>query len=287
VTLFRRWDVRDDTSERHSDRVQQALAYVVGRLAEPDDGPSLEELSQQARTAPFYFHRIFREATGEPVQAYIRRLRLEYAAYRLLLTEQPVLDIALTAGYDSNAAFTRAFKRWFGTPPAAFRAEPGTATAPAQPADGVRTERAPRRTVAFTRYFGSYAGTGEAWRTLAGELAGRGIDPATVAAVGIVYDGPEYCLGGSVRYDACAVLDGIAPGGRLGVRLLSEMSTAAASHDGPAQLQVCTYIRLVLRLAIRYGEPPAASLPFYETYRRLPVAGPVRDAAAEVQVAVG
>jgi AraC family transcriptional regulator len=280
--------MRSDTSARHSERVQQALAYLAGRFAGPGGGPSLAELSRQTRTAPYYLHRIFREATGEPVQTYIRRLRLEYAAYRLLLSDLPVLDIAVDAGYESNPAFTRAFKRWLGTPPAAFRSDPDSASEDAFPAEEApRLRREPGRTVAFVRYVGDYAGTARAWRLLAGELSRRGIDPAGTTAVGVVHDGPEYYLGGSLRYDACAVVDDPGPvAGGSGFGSLAPMATAGAPHSGPPELVLCTYTRLVLRLAIRSGAVPATCLPFYEVYDHFPVDGPAREPAAEVRVAL-
>jgi AraC-like DNA-binding protein len=46
------------------------------------------------------------------------------AAGRLLLeTRAPIASIALDVGYDSEAAFSRAFKRLVGKPPAAWRRE--------------------------------------------------------------------------------------------------------------------------------------------------------------------
>ena len=50
---------------------------------------------------------------------------LERAAFRLLTSPATVLDAALEAGYSSNEAFTRAFKRAYGVGPAAWRASPG------------------------------------------------------------------------------------------------------------------------------------------------------------------
>ena len=63
-------------------------------------------------------------AAGEPPAALRRRILLERAAYRLITTEQDVLEIALEAGYASHEAFTRAFGRAYGESPSRWRRKP-------------------------------------------------------------------------------------------------------------------------------------------------------------------
>lgn len=53
---------------------------------------------------------------------YVRRRRLTLAAKQLIESDVPVLEIALDAGFNSQAAFTRAFSRVYRRPPAAYRA---------------------------------------------------------------------------------------------------------------------------------------------------------------------
>ncbi len=53
--------------------------------------------------------------------AYLTRFRLQLAARRLSSTPRSVAEIAGEVGYESEAAFSRAFKREFGSPPAKFR----------------------------------------------------------------------------------------------------------------------------------------------------------------------
>jgi AraC-like DNA-binding protein len=55
--------------------------------------------------------------------AYLTRWRLQLGAQRLSTSSSSVAEIALGVGYESEAAFNRAFKRAFGSPPARFRAE--------------------------------------------------------------------------------------------------------------------------------------------------------------------
>lgn len=76
--------------------------------------------------------RIVSAAAGEPPARLRRRLLLERAAFRLRTTSGTVLEIATEAGYSSNEAFTRAFRRAFGASPAAWRSASSAVHIPAQ-----------------------------------------------------------------------------------------------------------------------------------------------------------
>jgi AraC-like DNA-binding protein len=58
---------------------------------------------------------------GEPPLTYLARWRLQLGARLLQTTRRTVLQLALDVGYESEAAFNRAFKREFGLPPAQYR----------------------------------------------------------------------------------------------------------------------------------------------------------------------
>jgi AraC-like DNA-binding protein len=63
----------------------------------------------------------FAQFLGEPPLAYLARWRLQLAARLLQTTQRTVLHVAIDVGYESEAAFNRAFKREFGEPPAQYR----------------------------------------------------------------------------------------------------------------------------------------------------------------------
>jgi AraC family transcriptional regulator len=104
-------------------RFLRAIAYIEARLFE---AVSLAGAAAQAGCSAPYFSRLFRALTGEPFGAYLRRRRMTVAAERIQAegAQLRLVDLALQCGYDSQEAFTRAFKRTFGRPPGAFRAEP-------------------------------------------------------------------------------------------------------------------------------------------------------------------
>ena len=79
----------------------------------------------------------FTRYLSEPPMTYLTRWRLQLAAHRLARTAKGVAEIAAGVGYQSEAAFSRAFKAQFGLPPAQYRREQKN------PADGV-VERHPR-----------------------------------------------------------------------------------------------------------------------------------------------
>jgi AraC-like DNA-binding protein len=72
----------------------------------------------------------FAHYLGEPPMKYLADWRMRLAAKSLTSTSHSVLEIALEVGYESEAAFNRAFKRHYGSPPAQYRKTLRTARVP-------------------------------------------------------------------------------------------------------------------------------------------------------------
>ncbi|HZN03846.1 MAG TPA: helix-turn-helix domain-containing protein [Candidatus Polarisedimenticolia bacterium] len=70
---------------------------------------------------PVHLARVFRARHGMTMGAYVRRLRLDWAARRLTRSRDPLCDIAVAAGFADQSHFTRAFKRHLGDTPHRFR----------------------------------------------------------------------------------------------------------------------------------------------------------------------
>lgn len=104
------------------DHLVRALAFIEQNVEEELDGARLSRIAGLSR---FHFHREFSKAFGFGVRAYVEHLRLRRAAFRLAFRpEQRILDIALASGFGSHEAFGRAFKRFTGQAPSAFRRKP-------------------------------------------------------------------------------------------------------------------------------------------------------------------
>jgi AraC family transcriptional regulator len=98
--------------------VNQAIAYIEGRLTEP---VTTAEVAASIGYSRAHFGRLFLEMTGETLAGYLRKRRLTEAARRLLTTRCSILDLALDYQFESQDAFTRSFKRLFRYSPGAYR----------------------------------------------------------------------------------------------------------------------------------------------------------------------
>lgn len=99
-------------------RIQRALDLVEAQLF---DDLSLEAIASAAAFSPYHFHRLFVALTGETPQSYVRRRRIAEICSRLADTDQPIVELALDCGFESQATFTRAFTRHIGISPGRFR----------------------------------------------------------------------------------------------------------------------------------------------------------------------
>ena len=110
--------VRASTRAELVRRLQRARDYIDARL--PERRP-LAEIARVACMAPFHLQRCFAIVYGESPAVYASRRCLEIGAHLVATTQRPLAEIAIEAGFASQDAFTRAFQRWHGTPPGAYR----------------------------------------------------------------------------------------------------------------------------------------------------------------------
>ena len=100
--------------------------FVDGLAAALDDHDATgEDWASRHHFSRFHFDRIIKSVGGEPPQTLRRRILLERAAYRMIATKAPLIDIAVEAGYSSHEAFTRAFTKAYDVPPREWRKKPG------------------------------------------------------------------------------------------------------------------------------------------------------------------
>ncbi len=109
----------DKATPAHLDAFTALLAWIEQRLDQP---LTLEEIARQAALSPYHFSRLFTARMGRSVMAHVRGRRLVRGARRLC--DDPdlkLVELAFDCGFESQEAFTRAFKRVFGVSPGRFR----------------------------------------------------------------------------------------------------------------------------------------------------------------------
>jgi AraC-like DNA-binding protein len=102
--------------------VARALALMH---AEPARSWTVEDLARQIGMSRSGLARRFTDLLGVPPMQYLTTWRLQLAAQRLRLSNRPLGEVAEEVGYESEAAFNRAFRREFGMPPATWRRAAG------------------------------------------------------------------------------------------------------------------------------------------------------------------
>ncbi|HML46601.1 MAG TPA: AraC family transcriptional regulator, partial [Clostridia bacterium] len=101
-------------------RLEEALRLIDERLTEP---LSLEAIARAAGMSRTHFSAVFRRAYGITLWEYIVARRIQMAIDLLLTHEENILEVALRSGFNNTANFNRAFKKFTGKTPSAYRAE--------------------------------------------------------------------------------------------------------------------------------------------------------------------
>jgi AraC family transcriptional regulator len=116
---------------------QLALWYVERHL---DDPLTLDRIAEVAGVSRSHLARAFTSTMGRPVLSYVRARRLSAAARTLAAGATAILDVALSAGYSSHEAFTRAFRDQFGITPDGVRERGHIQGLPLQEAEFMQTQ---------------------------------------------------------------------------------------------------------------------------------------------------
>jgi AraC family transcriptional regulator len=85
------------------------------------DDLGVDEVAATVGIHPMHLARVFRTYHRESIGLYLRKLRLDWASIQLATTQDPIVRIALQAGFADQSHFTRAFKRYTGFTPGYYR----------------------------------------------------------------------------------------------------------------------------------------------------------------------
>ena len=98
--------------------VQQAVLYIRNHYRGPI---TVEEVANVVHLTPNYFSEYFKKQTGIKFSSYVQKMRLEFAASLLRMSDLSVKQVADASGFNSAAYFSNAFKDGFGISPEQFR----------------------------------------------------------------------------------------------------------------------------------------------------------------------
>lgn len=97
---------------------EKVVNYIEEHL---DEEISLDKIAEDLNYSKFYLARIFMKETGKSIYKYVQGRRLTLAAWKLAETGKPIVEIAYEAQYQSQQAFTAAFRQLYFCTPQVFR----------------------------------------------------------------------------------------------------------------------------------------------------------------------
>ena len=98
--------------------IETVVDYIESHLDEKLD---LEKVSEAVHYSKYHLHRMFTNTVGMTIHDYVQRRQLTEAAKLLIFSSRPIIEIAFFCGYESQQAFSSAFKSMYKVPPAQYR----------------------------------------------------------------------------------------------------------------------------------------------------------------------
>lgn len=102
----------------YKNRINRVFQFIEENL---ETDLSLYIVSEIASFSPFHFHRVFKFITGETLNEYIKRRRIEKSVLDLLHKDISTSEIAHNIGFSDNSSFSKAFKKYYGVSPTLFK----------------------------------------------------------------------------------------------------------------------------------------------------------------------
>ena len=191
-----------------------------------------------ASFSKYHFHRVFKSITGESLGDYIRRVQLSCATIKFL-SNQKITQIALESGYETNASFSKAFKKHYGMTPREFshnaKKTKGDKMLKAKFVELESVE------VLYVRRTGDYMRScGEAWEVLMSFAYKKKIKEKKnlmgkeAMMFGIGHDDPSITAADELRCDACISWDdkSVKPQGEILHKTIEGGKYAMFLHKG-------------------------------------------------------
>jgi AraC family transcriptional regulator len=212
--------------------IHQVQDYIERNLSKP---LTVDELARVVHLSPFYFHRLFSYVSLETLHGYIKRNRLEKAAFLLLAdSSKSVTEIALDVGFANQSSFAKAFKLQYGVSASQFRAERGSTEPYHRPAGHppemiaplfIHIEDHPQKKLAYVRHTGAYKGNAELFRSLFGKLERwarkNQLNMEDASAYCLYHDQSDQTIDDRLRLSVCVDVEShVQPSGEINIMAL-------------------------------------------------------------------
>ncbi len=111
-------NISSKRDERSTDTIENAKKYISENFS---SDISLDDVSRIVNISPYYFSKLFKEATGENFIEYLTNIRIEKAKDLLLNSDMSMKEICAMCGYQDPNYFSRTFKKNVGFTPTEFK----------------------------------------------------------------------------------------------------------------------------------------------------------------------
>lgn len=241
---------RTETKEDYQERINLTVEYINNHLGEEID---LNTLAEIAGFSPFHFHRIMRAFLGEPIGAFIMRMRVETAAKLLRYTDIPVQEIAWRVGYEVPSSLSKIFKQFYQVSPNEYRNNKNhIIMKPVLPKPELKL-KAPRiaeletKKAIYIRLTGNYMDNdyGGTWTRLWAYVKEQKLFSAGIEHICIYHDDPQVTESDRLRTDICLVLKNPAvPKGEIGIKEINGGKYAVFLYQGAYSYLNAVYDRI-------------------------------------------
>lgn len=100
------------------ENIAAVISYIEAHLNEK---LNLATVANAVCYSKYHLHRMFTDTVGITIHDYIQRRQLTEAAKLLVFSKEPIIEIALVSGYESQQAFTSIFKSMYKQTPMEYR----------------------------------------------------------------------------------------------------------------------------------------------------------------------
>lgn len=278
------------TKEEYVKRINVIVEYINNHLGENID---LGVLSEMSGFSPWHFHRIVRAFLGEPIGAFITRMRVETAARLLRYSDFPVQDIAFRVGYDVPSSLSKSFRQFYGISPNQYRKNKNYTIMkpidlrPNLPLEIEEKVLAPQQVI-YVRLIGVYANLDycAAWQRLWNHVREENLFAPEIGHICVYHDDPKVTEPDKLRTDVCLALPRVGkPKGEVGVKEIPGGKYAIFRYKGPYSNLNAVYDTIYLKWIPERGYK-LGNTPGFEKYLNHPDNTKPEDLVTEIYIPV-